>query len=51
MFYNESVASLITEVFINALERFINKGGRPSIIYSDNGGTFVGTEIFFRELE
>jgi len=36
------VTSLSTEVFLNALERFINTRGRPITIYSDNGSNFVG---------
>lgn len=47
----ELISSLNTDVFLKALDRFINKNGRPSIIYSDNGGTFIGTENYFRCLD
>lgn len=47
----ELVSSLETDVFIQALERFINKCGRPSIMYSDNGSTFVGANNHFGKLD
>lgn len=47
----ELVSSCETDVFLEALERFINKCGRPSIIYSDNGKTFVGANNWFNKLD
>lgn len=40
----ELVSSVSTEDFILAIRRFIARRGRPSVIYSDNGTNFVGTE-------
>ena len=37
------VISLNTEVFLNALEKFINLRRRPTVIYSDQETNFVGT--------
>ena len=37
----ELLASLATELFIPTLKRLIARRGRPRVIYSDNGGTFV----------
>nr|XP_042910968.1 uncharacterized protein LOC107454670 [Parasteatoda tepidariorum] len=39
----ELLTSLSTDNFILALRRFIARRGRPSIIYSDNGTNFIGT--------
>ena len=44
------VTSLSTEMFSNALERFINVRGRPHQIYSDNGSNFVGAVSLFSKL-
>ena len=44
----EVAHSLDTESFLNALERFVSRRGRPSIIRSDNGTNFVGGQ---RELK
>ena len=44
------VMSLSTGAFLNALERFINVRGPPSVIYSDNGTNFVGTDNLFKKL-
>jgi len=44
------VTSLSTEIFLNALERFINVRGRPHQIYSDNGSNFVGAVSLFSKL-
>jgi len=45
------VTSLSTEVFLNALERFINTRGRPITIYSDNGSNFVGLVNMFKKVD
>ncbi|XP_054758449.2 uncharacterized protein LOC129264572 [Lytechinus pictus] len=44
----EILHSMDTDSFINGLERFISRRGRPEVIWSDNGSNFVGAE---RELE
>jgi len=44
------VTSFSTEMFLNALERFINVRGRPHQIYSDNGSNFVGAVSLFSKL-
>ncbi|GFX63184.1 integrase catalytic domain-containing protein [Trichonephila clavipes] len=40
----ELLTSLSTDNFILALKRFFSRRGRPSVIDSDNGSNFVGTE-------
>ena len=46
----ELMASLETDNFITCLKRFIARRGRPRVIYSDNGGTFVKAEKWLRQL-
>ena len=41
--------SLSMESFMLALTRFIERRGSPSIIYSDNGGNFVGADVEIRK--
>lgn len=45
------VDSLSTSAFVKCLEVFIGKYRRPSIIYSDNGTNFRGTDNLFRKLD
>ena len=40
----EDASSLETDVFIQALRRFISNRGCPKIIWSDNGTNFIGAE-------
>ena len=40
----EVVANLSSLAFLNALNRFISRRGKPSEIHSDNGTTFVGAK-------
>lgn len=47
----ELVTSLSTDCFLLALKRFVDRRGRPEVIYSDNGKNFVGTENLFAELD
>ena len=44
----EVAHSLDTESFLHALERFVSRRGRPTVIRSDNGTNFVGGQ---RELK
>ena len=37
----ELLRNMETETFISCLKRYIARRGRPRVIYSDNGGTFV----------
>ena len=53
----ELMASLETDNFITCLKRFITclkrfiaRCGRPRVIYSDNGGTFIKAEKWLRQL-
>ena len=39
--YLELLPNLETETFLPSLKRFITRRGRPRVIYSDNGGTFI----------
>ncbi|XP_072171548.1 uncharacterized protein [Diadema setosum] len=45
----EVLHSLDTDSFLNALQRFISRRGRPEIIRSDNGTNFIGAEREPRE--
>ncbi|UYV65562.1 hypothetical protein LAZ67_3004702 [Cordylochernes scorpioides] len=45
------VNSLSTKTFIQSLERFIRIYGRPTMIFSDNGRNFVGTDNFFQQID
>ncbi|XP_054287987.1 uncharacterized protein LOC129003716 [Macrosteles quadrilineatus] len=47
----ELVQSLSTESFISALRRFISRRGRISLIYTDNGTNFVGTNNILKRLD
>ena len=46
----ELVSDLTTSNFIATLTRFMSRRGKPSHIYTDNGGTFVGTNNKLQEL-
>lgn len=37
----EAVTDLSTEAFIATFRRFVSRRGKPSVVYSDNGGSFV----------
>ena len=45
----EIAHSLDTHSFINALQRFISRRGKPEIIRSDNGTNYTGAEKELRE--
>ncbi|GFV87390.1 integrase catalytic domain-containing protein [Trichonephila clavipes] len=46
----ELVSDLTTQVFIASLKRFIARRGRPSLIFSDNGKTFIGANVELKRL-
>lgn len=46
----ELLPSLETQKFIASLKRFMARRGRPQVIYSDNGGTFIKTSKWLRQL-
>lgn len=46
----ELVTSLSTAAFLDALDNFIGRRNRPSVIYSDNGTNFVGANSAFEKL-
>ena len=46
----EVVSSLTSEAFVAALRRFVARRGHPSLIWSDNGTNFVGTNCELREM-
>ena len=47
--YLDLVPSLKTREFVMSLKRLIARKGRPQIIYSDNGSTFVGAARWLRK--
>ena len=46
----ELLPSQETTAFISCLKRLIARRGRPRVIYSDNGGAFIRTEKWLRQL-
>ncbi len=46
----ELLSNMETDTFILCLKRYIARRGRPRVIYSDNGGTFVKTAKWISEL-
>ncbi|GFS51332.1 integrase catalytic domain-containing protein [Trichonephila clavipes] len=46
----ELVSDLTTQAFIASLKRFIARRGRPSLIFSDNGKTFIGANAELKRL-
>ena len=46
----ELLPSPETGKFIACLKRFIARRGRPRVVYSDNGGTFIKTNKWLRQL-
>ena len=44
------MSTLETNHFITGLKRLIARRGRPRVLYSDNGGTFIKTEKWLRQL-
>lgn len=46
----ELMASLETDHFIPCLKHFIARRGRPRVIYSDNGGTFIKAAKWLQQL-
>ncbi|XP_028418970.1 uncharacterized protein LOC114544572 [Dendronephthya gigantea] len=49
--YLELLPNLTTEIFIPCLKRFIARRGRPRVIYSDNGGTFVKATKWLKKVQ
>ncbi|GFX29659.1 integrase catalytic domain-containing protein [Trichonephila clavipes] len=46
----ELVSDLTTQAFIASLKRFIVRRGRNSLIFSDNGKTFIGANAKLKRL-
>ncbi|GFX99531.1 integrase catalytic domain-containing protein [Trichonephila clavipes] len=46
----ELVSDLTTQTFIASFKRFIARRGRPSLIFSDNGKTFIGANAELKRL-
>ncbi|GFV82663.1 integrase catalytic domain-containing protein [Trichonephila clavipes] len=44
------VSDLTTQAFIASLKRFIARRGRPFLIFSDNGKTFIGANAKLKRL-
>ncbi|XP_068675546.1 uncharacterized protein [Montipora foliosa] len=49
--YLEVLPNLETETFLRSLKRLIARHGRPSVVYSDNGRTFIGAEKWLKKLQ
>ncbi|XP_055935619.1 uncharacterized protein LOC129965604 [Argiope bruennichi] len=47
----ELILTLSTQGFLLGFRRFIARRGRPSIIYSDNGSNFVGSNNLFESID
>ncbi|GFV69566.1 integrase catalytic domain-containing protein [Trichonephila clavipes] len=47
----ELITSLSTAAFLQSLRRFISRRGRPTIIYSDNGTNFVGSNSALNSID
>lgn len=47
----ELTSSLSMDSFLQTFRRFVARRGRPSIVYTDNGGNFVGTNNAFSQLD
>ncbi|GFW77336.1 integrase catalytic domain-containing protein [Trichonephila clavipes] len=47
----ELITSLSTAAFLQSLRRFISRRGRPTIIYSDNGTNFVGSNSTLNSID
>lgn len=43
----EIVSDLTADKFIDALQRFVGRGGVPFVVYSDNATNFVGVRNLF----
>lgn len=46
----ELMSTLETSHFITCLKLLIARHSRPCVVYSDNGGTFIQTEKWLRQL-
>ncbi|XP_031352596.1 uncharacterized protein LOC116177688 [Photinus pyralis] len=46
----EVLSDMTTQNFLAGLKRFISRRGKPSKIYCDNGGTFVGSNLELNKL-
>ncbi|GFS48771.1 integrase catalytic domain-containing protein [Trichonephila clavipes] len=47
----ELITSLSTAAFLQSLRRFISRRGQPTIIYSDNGTNFVGSNSALNSID
>ncbi|GFY01822.1 integrase catalytic domain-containing protein [Trichonephila clavipes] len=47
----ELITSFSTAAFLQSLRRFISRRGRPTIIYSDNGTNFVGSNSALNSID
>ena len=45
----EVLNSMDTKSFINACERFVARRGRPEVIWSDGGSSFIGAQRELKE--
>ena len=48
--FDNLLERLVSESFIHCLKHFIARRGRPRVIYSDNGGTFIKTAKWIQHL-
>jgi len=49
--YLDLVPSLSTMAFIKSMKRFVERHGRPTTCYSDNGTNFRGTDNLFKSMD
>jgi hypothetical protein len=48
--YLELLPTLETDEFLKGFKTFIARRGRQKLVYSDNGGTFVGAASWLRQV-
>ena len=46
----ELLPSLETDEFLRSFKAFVARRGRPKLVYSDNGGTFVGAASWLKQV-
>ena len=48
--YLDLLPTLETDEFLRSFKTFVARRGRPKIVYSDNGGTFIGAAAWLKKV-